>query len=419
MGRAVGWAVFIGMVLVAMSISPLATYGQGTIAVDGRVVNGTAGANIPSDLTISLGVIQAGSSVEARDTVADAGGTFSFGEVDSGEDFTYVIGTEYAGASYRVQVELSMLQEPVELLVYESTSSREAIHVNGHTLVVNAADSRSQQVSSLELVALENTGDRTFVPDIAKDGPMSLLRFSLPEGAAALDVQSSLVGGGVLQVDVGFAMTTPVPPGIHEIIYTYRFPYNGSKKSFSHSFPFGAETFRVLVLDGVGQARGPGLELMEPFVLGDDRYVRLETHDLVAGADLEIELFGLPRPSLWQQLVDAISGEDFARLVIPGTFSLALIALLSYALVRNRRPAMALQGALHLGPRSDLLEAMAHMDDRFQRGEFEEEDYLRERQELKERILRLEGVLPSVDASDAFVEQGSVPAPGDEEEREV
>ncbi|MBI2855629.1 MAG: hypothetical protein HYX93_02145 [Chloroflexi bacterium] len=418
MGTAVRRAAAIAVVLVVVFTIPQSATGHGTIVIEGRVVNGTEGADVPHDLTISLDVLQAGQRVEGMETVTDAGGRFTFGEVRSEEDFLYIISTEYAGAPYMVQGALSVLQEPVELAVYESTGSTETLHVRGHTLVVNAADSRDRVMNSLELVTLENSGDRTFVPDIARDGPMSLLRFSLPDGATALDVQSSLSGGQLIQVDVGFAISAPVPPGSHEIIYAYRSPYDGGKKSFSHSFPFGADTFRVLVLDGVGKARGPGLELMEPLVLGERGYQRLEAHDLGAGTALTVELFGLPRPSLWQRWTDIVSGKGFARVVIPATFGLALLALMSYVLTRQNRTTVAYQGALPSGQRSELLEAMAQMDDRFQRGELEEEDYIRERQALKERLLRLESVVPSADSSESTGGPGSLPASSREKEEE-
>ena len=297
----------------------------------------------------------------------------------------YIISTEYSGAVYIFESDYPLPPEPVELVIYESTSSSEAIEVRSYTLIVNAADSDAQLMSTLELVGLENTGDRTFVPDIAQPGQMDMLRFSLPSTVTDLDVQSSLRGGQILQVDLGFAMTTPVPPGTHEIAYTYLSTYKSGKLTFDHALRFGADTFRVLLLKGLGQVTGTGLEEMDRLVLGERDYQRLEAHDLSAGARITLEFTGLPEPSLWKRWQDAVSGKDFLRAAIPGAFGMGLLALMVYVLFRKREPSRAT--AEGPGQHHALTEAMALLDDSFQQREIGKQEYLQRRRELKGQIL--------------------------------
>ena len=110
----------------------------------------------------------------------------------------------------------------------------------------------------LEAARLRNASDRTFRADVLIDGPMSMVRFSLPDGAADLDVEASLPGGHVLQVDRGFALTMPVPPGEHDILFVYRVPYESSTKQYTPNFPMGTDSYRVHGGEGGCGERRPG-----------------------------------------------------------------------------------------------------------------------------------------------------------------
>ncbi len=413
MGRTVKGAFLGGTLLLALVVAPLSAHAQEAISIEGYLENGTAEADIPQDLTVTLDTFKLGDNLETRESVADAEGRFSFEGVPGGEGFGYIISTEYAGAVYVYESDYPLPQEPVKLVIYESTISSEASRVRSHTLVVNAADSATQVMNALELVGLENTGDRTFVPDIAQAGQMDMLRFSLPSTVIDLDVQSSLRGGQILQVDLGFAMTTAVPPGTYEMAYTFQSSYSGGKLTFAHALPFGADTFRVLLIQGLGQVTGTGLEEMERLALGERDYQRLEAHDLSAGARIALDFTGLPGPSLWQRWQDAVSGEKFLSVAIPGAFGMALLALLAYVLFRKREPYMAT--AEGPGQHPALTEAMARLDDRFQQRELGKQEYLQRRRELKGQILGWRDRFPLPETQPA-PEQGDPPSDSSKEE---
>jgi hypothetical protein len=399
LGRAVKGALLGWALLLTLVVAPLSAHAQEAITIEGQLKNGTAGAEVPQGLAVTLDVFRLGESLETKEAVADAEGRFSFEGVTGGQGFGYIISAEHAGVVYRFESDYPLPQEPVELVVYEKTSSGEAIKVRVHTLVINAADSTTLLMNALELVGLENTGDRTFVPDITQAGPMDMLRFSLPSTVRDLDVQSSLRGGQLLQVDLGFAMTSPVPPGTHEIAYTYLSSYAGGKLTFSHSLPFGADTFRVLILQDLGQASGTGLQEMDNLVLGQRNYQQLEARDLKVGTKITLDFIGLPEPSVWRRWQDAVSGEEFLTWAVPGAFGMALIALLAYAILRKRGPSRATAGVpVGPGQRPVLTEAMARLDDRFQQRELEEQEYLQRRRELKDQTLGSWARLPRSEA---------------------
>jgi hypothetical protein len=386
LSRAVSGALMLGALFLTLLAAPISTHAQESITIVGELQNGTAGAEVTPELTVTLDVFNLGDNLETRDTETDAQGKFSFEGVPGGEGFGYIISIEYAGAVYTYESDYPLITDLVEMVIYESTSSGDDLKVRSHTLVVNAADPDTQLMNALELVGLENTGDRTFVPDISQPGIMDLLRFSLPSKVVDLDVQTSMRGGQILQVDLGFAITTPVPPGAYEIAYTFRSSYSGGRLTFDHALPFGADTFRVLLLHGIGKATGDGLEEMERLVLGERDYQRLEATDLEVGTKIELEFTGLPEPSLWQRWQNTVSSDGFLSLVIPLAFGMSMVALLAYVLLRKKGLSATYVG--DASSPSSIIEAIAHLDNKFDQREIGKQEYLRRRNELKIQVLK-------------------------------
>ena len=215
---------------------------------------------------------------------------------------------------------------------------------------------------------------------------MNLIRFSLPPNAIGLDVQSNLVGGSILQVDRGFAVSAPIPPGNHEIIFQYSYPYAGDNIFIERSFPFGTEIFRVLVLNGMVGASGEGLEVMDAITLGSDIYHRLEAADIHSGDSMAIELTNLPQPSVWHRLTNLMQGERFPPIAIAFIFSITLLLFLLF-LVKNRR----ITRGYNISQNNDQFvlfkNEIADLDDFFQQGSIEEQDYISKRKELRTAFL--------------------------------
>ena len=367
--------------------SPSASLAQVTTDIEGRVVNGTAGEEAPFGLTVTLSVFRLGDLQETLETVTGADGGFALSDVPGGEGHGYILSAEFGGIVYTYERDYPLPEEPVSLMIYESTDSRDSISVSSHSLVVGGVDPDSQTVEILELVGLENSGDRSFLADLsqAQAGQMAFLRFSLPTTVTDLDVQSSMRGGTILQVDRGFAMTTPVKPGEHEIAYSFRTSYSAGRLTFDHGLPFGAAAFRVLLPEGVGRVSSQELQEMEPLTLGDRTYQGLEGNDLQAGARVVLNFTDLPQPSLLARVRSAATDDAFVLVSIPIALGAWLLALLGYVLLRSGRPASAAAGVQ--ADRAAVISSIALLDDRFRNGEIERQEYLRERWELKDRLL--------------------------------
>ncbi len=416
--------VIAGLIALALLAAPgfiqPAVQAQETTTVRGVIVNGTPGAEAPSGLPVVLDVYQLGDRLDSINGVSGPDGSFAFENVPGGFGFGYIISAWYSDGFYYYERDFPLPPEPFELRVYESTDDGEAVRIKVHTILVNGADADTGLMNVLSLVGLENSGDRTFVPDVPQAGMMSFLRFSLPLLAGEVDVQSNLRGGSILQIDRGFAMTTPVPPGSYEIAYTYQAAYEDGKLAYTQSFPFGAETFRVLIPPELGTAMGAGLEQTETVNLGEREYVELKANDLDVGARVDLEFTGLPQPPLWKRWQRDISREGFVAAAIPAMFGVALLSLLGYVLLQRREPATAAPGPAEAAPeRNALVEAIARLDDRFVQRELERDDYLRQRRALKDQALYGAASGPEPDATTAEADAQTEAEPQPEDEREA
>jgi hypothetical protein len=396
------------LALALFLLIPGQLHSQEHIDITGQVVNGTAGGATPHGLDITLHVIGPGGGLWTASTVTDGDGRFRFDDVEVDEASTYAVTTSYQDILYSAQIDPSASVGPVEMLVYETTNDISSLRVSADALMIRNSGQDERMLTALEAVALVNDGDRTIVPDLARPQAMNFMRFSLAEGATGLEVSSNLPDGDIISVGTGFALTSPVTPGAHQVNYRYLIPYEGSAAEFSHSFPMGADTFRLLIEDGLGNFQGTDtLAPLEPVDAEGTVYSVWQAEDMDSGHRLTLEIAGLPQPPAIQRLGDTLTDGPYLKVGLPVAVGIVLAALLLYALA-IRRPIVPAtpQGAPGTaatqpvgtagGPeeeRRTLVEAIADLDNLSQQDRIPPEDYHRRRQELKAQLLRLAVIL--------------------------
>ena len=394
----------------SFALMPISAYGQdGSIQIEGRIVNATEGADPGSGLEVTLHVIDDAGAVNISTSITDDDGRFQFDDMKRDSDSTYAIATSYQDVLYSARVDSSPPLMPVELLVYETTNDIETLNVESNVLLLSSTDSDEERISAIELIRLVNVGDRTFMPNLAQPAQMNFLRFSLPGGASDLDVSSDLPGGEIISIGTGFALTAPVTPGSHQVTYTYRIPYEGAALSLRRSFPMGAESFRLLLEESLADLRNPAnLIPLEPVLLEGRSLNVWGAADLSPGDSMTMEISGLPQPSSLNRLGDAIADGRYLKIGIPSAVGLVMAAVLLYVLLfkqpqrtatGNTELALATSYAVASTPdppdslmedqRSSLIEAIATLDNELQRGELDMQEHEKRRAELKTRLVQL------------------------------
>ena len=258
------------VVLLLLPMSAALAQSIETIEVTGRVEHGAEGATFdPTQVRVTLNVLegmQEGITSISQDTVVpEADGSFRF-EVAFTAGRTLFFTIDYQGAVYSVVRDAESLNEPVVITVFDSTHDTSVLTVASYTLFITGADAEQGFIELLERAVVRNDSNLTLAPDQEAQGPamLSFMRFALPPNAYNLDVRSNLVGGQVLEVDRGFALTTPIPPTPddepHQFEFVYRLDYDERSLDLSRTMRFGAGSFRFVVPVDVGTPASPRLD---------------------------------------------------------------------------------------------------------------------------------------------------------------
>ena len=186
----------------------------------------------------------------------------------------------------------------------------------------------------------------------------------------------------------GFAVTAPVPPGDHEITYTYLFPYQGDSVAFSQRLIQGAEQYQLLAPVALSQIQVSPLEAKPRIDVGGATYLVWEAGQVLPGRGVTLQITQLPQPSLTTRLTKQVSGVDLWLTLIPAALAVALGTLLLWAWLRapRSRQVETFVDSQQLARRQSLIQAVAVLDDRYERGQVAEEDYRPRREELMDQL---------------------------------
>ena len=330
--------------MVLLAVPSVAVSGQSpdTIAVTGTVVNGTQGVEAPSGVTVLLHRFGAGSgSVDTYEETTDPDGGFRFDLVPALSDGdSLALAVDYGETRYTEVLSQSEIAEPVELMVYEFTRDVGVVTTTEQSIIVAGIDSATRRMATVQLFTLENRSDTTLVPDLSAPpmiGQFSFLRFSLPPAATDLDVSTNLVGGEVIPVGTGFAITAPVPPGRHQVSFTFTVPYEGHEVAWRDNTLQGAESLNLLIPSEFGNIGVGGLAPRDGFSVGEVTYRAWGARDLAPGDGVSITLSGLPEPTWIDRVGNPLSEARFWFAALPIMVGVTLAGLLGWGIWR--RPA--------------------------------------------------------------------------------
>ena len=306
---------------------------QSYLSVSGHVVNGSPDSSNVVGIAVTLHM-QGETTYDNKVTITDNDGRFTFDGIVYDPALVYGVSVRYQDAIYGAEVSLADgAPPPVTIEVYDAVYEQDVIRVGSSSLLFADADRMTQTVSALEIVKVINDSDYTFVP--GSGGPMSLLRFGLPPDAAGLQVDTRLIGADVVQVDRGFAVIGSVPPGEHDIMFTYSFPYDGAEATFTKSFPFGADSLRLLSPNEVLTLASEEIGAPEPVTIGERPYQLIETAHIERGRRIEVQLSGLPRTTLADRAQNAVAKARY-EYIAPALLTIFLIALIPFVVIRHR-----------------------------------------------------------------------------------
>ncbi len=288
------------LILFAALVTSYGTvHGNEPLDVHGKLVNSTAGGPIPAGVSIAFHSEQIGASPGMIHSVTGKDGSFLFSGIEVHDDTLYGISAIYDGATYAKWIDLKD-SSPVEIKVYNSSDSDDIVTGFNASILFTAADPITRYLSIMEMITLTNETDLTYVPG---SEPMDLLRFGLPIDAEGLVVDTGIPGADWLQVDRGFALIASLPPGRHDLMFTYRVPYSGSSFSYQKTWRYGAESLRIVVPKGMSNINIDIDHEIRVLDIDNQKYDVVESVGLERGKAMSLELMDLSVPTFSQSFI--------------------------------------------------------------------------------------------------------------------
>lgn len=359
---------------------------QGTGVIEVRLQNATPGGAIAGAAVTLASMTEAGWQTE-RSAAADEQGKVTFTDLPRGSGTMYLPIVAYGGAWYYPPQPLDLSAESrgsVDITVYDATRSDQALRYDRAAMLV--AGIQPDALAIMEMSALNNTEPRTFVGADGGDNSRAITaRFPLPSGALGVQPQTGLVASQVTTTADGFAMTWPLPPGRHELAFSYQLPYSGNEVVIDRVLAYPVNALTVYLPETNLQLASDRLADQGVTELGGQRYRVYTASNLDRGERLKLQITGLDG-------TPAPSGAPNTSMVVLGSGAATLLGGLALAFVWRRRAAEGspVASASRVGPdkgeRARLIGEIAVLDEQFAAGLLTEADHREARDELLERV---------------------------------
>jgi len=311
-------------------------------------------------------------------TLTDTAGEFKIENILTSNSLI-LINFSYDNIDYSQPAELTDSAEKIQIKVYEQKSDYSEISIKSQSMIIVDVDPSNEILSIMEMVNIHNPTQYTIVPD--SESVMSLLRFSLPEQYFDLDIQSSLPIGNAIEVNKGFGMTNPIPPGTNEVIYSYRIIYDKKPYQINRKVSYPIDNLLVLIPDGIGSINNSSSAFKVQGIanIGSRNYNQYEFGDFVNAETIDIIFDDLPSIGIFKKLIQHLGNNPLT--FIPIALGIITIAALIIYVVLSRHKSLSTMSE------TDILSMIANLDNTYQNGDINETIYLNKRAHLKNILL--------------------------------
>ena len=305
------WYLAVLTMTVAVGVAPAQARAQeaGNGEISGTVTNGTTDEPV-GNVTVTLSRFESQSPESVDITAeADSEGRYRFAGVDTSEGLVYATSVDYNGVLYgsgMIQVS-DTPTATADITVYETTASPSAIKLRDRVILLNGTDQAAGEISLTDIFNVENTGDRSLVPDMRG----RTLRLHVPDNATTVSPRPGFDFGTPSVEGSSVYLTSPIRPGTSTPSLAYIIPYRGTGSGLRLTSLYPTDSLRFLIPAdeaGAGPAvrsnNGGGLRDDGITTIGDRDYHVWSLADLGPGSVVDVEIVGLPRSevgnkSLW------------------------------------------------------------------------------------------------------------------------
>jgi hypothetical protein len=384
------WLVSIGLVVCTLPSGLLAAEGR----VQGQVTNGTLGKPA-SGQQVQLLLPRGGMQQVAR-ALTDADGLFVFPQSDIDPNSFYLLQTVYQGVNYNAPVQFgSNGAATVNLVVYESTQTEPAVRIQSARVLVRAAGNKARVQ---ELFAIRNPSN----PPRSYVNPDGTFHFRLSPTAG----EPSAAVAGLMNMPLPqpvqpgkspgeFSLQYPLKPGLTVAMIAYDLDYSAGRVALDDAVPYPIDRVELFVSPlsiAVGSA------LFKP--AGTDSETgsqKFEAVNVKGGAALEAQISGEAGPETTPQTGQSeikVEPNPITRMGVPLLVCFLLVMLWALGVrVAKEWPRWKGQRESNLARKElkaqaeGLFNSLADLDELFAAGKIAENQYWKERLDLKARLV--------------------------------
>ena len=361
--------------------------GANTARIDGQLVNKTAGSS--SSLvgqTIIMQVYRGTTNIDTKTAVSDENGKFRFEGLDNSTDLIYVVQTLFKNVHYfadQISFTAGESLKTVSINVYDTTEQSDSIGVDMSHFILSLA---ANTLSVKENYIFVNNSDLTFIGPLSpgSSGQRQTLKFNTPPDAKDVTVTIPITETPTIQPDGTFTDSAPVPPEGVFISYNYKLDVTGDSKTLTWNFNYDTARFDLLLDNPDIKVTSDKLTAEASLVISGKSYQDFSAVGLKKGDAITAQLTGLKAGQ---------SGFNFAWLLL---ILVPIAGFVVLVLMRRKqaRPVLVDARTSPEGTETDqekikLLQEIAALDDAFENGDIEEEEYNTARKEKKEQLLYL------------------------------
>lgn len=254
--------------------------------IHGRVIDRTAPPHAVAGQTVRLTIVERGASSD-QEATSGPSGAFEFAGLPVGGIRVFVLSTQYRGVRYvsdRIVLAPEAPARAADLIVYESTSSREVVQGTAALAIVDVARG-AVRVSVAQ--GFLNPTDRTVAA--SSEDPIV---FPLPAGAHNVRALAGWRDPRVAPDRI--TDTFPLLPGSTRVAYAYELTTRDSQLRVRWLLPYGASDVEVLVPDTGVTFAAVGLRAAGSVAGPRTRYARWSGRREGHGAEIVMRLGRLP-----------------------------------------------------------------------------------------------------------------------------
>ncbi len=371
--------------------------------ITGIVNNGTTGDTISGGEAMLRAFTTSFEETLSLTTTVGVDGRFQFDLPEIQPDWVFLAGYNYNDLSFSSNAgQVSNAGLPLELpiTVFDTTTDPGVITYEQVHLIMEFQSANLLQVS--ELYVINNGGTAVFVGE-SGNPDQGTIHFSLPDGAESPvfertlgSIDSTIPATEVIETGDGWADTLPLQPGTGglNLIISYLLPYKDGM-TLSHALPYVTNRANVILPDAGVTLTGSEWEFQGASDMGTTSFLSYAHANLPAGSTLSLTLSGDPTQTAGVGSNAVIPRNNTTELIIGGGILLIAIAAAVFV-YRSWQTTPAYDDDYEYEDKieyeeedteddevNQLLQAIADLDDTYEKGGLDEADYTSKRAQLK------------------------------------